>query len=109
MRKFAIIIIIAALLKTSELPHCITHCCCFAGAMASFKSQFGVGRVPIVMDEVRCLGSEKSLLNCTFLTSHDCTHDEDAGVVCLTGEFGNIKWHLLYYAGVFLYIKHVLF
>ena len=36
------------------------------------------------MDEVQCTGDEEFIANCPFdgWGSHDCSHYEDAGVVC---------------------------
>ncbi|KAM8807967.1 HHIP-like protein 1 [Eudromia elegans] len=52
---------------------------------AAKKAEFGAGRrLPILLDDVRCSGRERRLLECTHagLGAHDCTHEEDAGVVC---------------------------
>ncbi|NWI08783.1 HIPL1 protein, partial [Crypturellus soui] len=52
---------------------------------ASKKAEFGAGsRLPILLDDVRCSGRERGLLECAHadLGTHDCTHEEDAGVVC---------------------------
>ncbi|ELR57803.1 HHIP-like protein 1, partial [Bos mutus] len=48
-------------------------------------AEFGEGRpLPILLDDVRCTGSERNLLECAHagLGSHNCGHQEDAGVVC---------------------------
>ena len=37
----------------------------------------------IHFDEVQCTGNEASLKDCPHQTVHDCTHLEDAGVVCM--------------------------
>ena len=41
----------------------------------------GTGR-PIQLDEVACVGNEAFLQNCSHITTHDCSHSEDAGVTC---------------------------
>ena len=43
---------------------------------------FGIGSGAIHLDEVECTGSEEDLLDCPFVSHHDCTHVEDAGVSC---------------------------
>ena len=45
-------------------------------------SFFGVGSGPILLDNVQCTGDEDSLVNCTYISNHNCLHFEDAGVVC---------------------------
>uniref|UniRef100_A0A3Q3XM03 Lysyl oxidase homolog n=1 Tax=Mola mola TaxID=94237 RepID=A0A3Q3XM03_MOLML len=47
-------------------------------------SRMGQGMGPIYMNEVKCLGQEKSIWNCPFknITSEDCQHTEDAAVRC---------------------------
>lgn len=51
-------------------------------ATALGSASFGQGSGPIVMDDVRCNGQETSIMNCTFVTNHNCQHSEDAGVRC---------------------------
>ena len=38
----------------------------------------------ILLDGVDCTGAEDSVLDCSHqgIGEHDCTHDEDAGVIC---------------------------
>lgn len=48
-------------------------------------SGFGPGSGTIWLDEVSCVGDEKSILDCKHLglgASSQCQHDEDAGVIC---------------------------
>ncbi|XP_025126829.2 HHIP-like protein 1 [Bubalus kerabau] len=54
-------------------------------ARAAKRAEFGEGRtLPILLDDVRCTGSERNLLECAHagLGLHNCGHQEDAGVVC---------------------------
>lgn len=43
----------------------------------------GVG-VSILLDDVECEGTEKTLLQCKHakIGKHNCSHDEDVGVIC---------------------------
>ena len=37
---------------------------------------------PIILDDVRCSGSEENILNCSYDSVSNCDHSEDAGVIC---------------------------
>ena len=59
----------------------------YEGAVCAVKrARFGAAEisVPILMDGMRCRGSEKALDHCPFngWGNHDCSHGEDAGVIC---------------------------
>ncbi|XP_019643186.1 PREDICTED: CUB and sushi domain-containing protein 1-like [Branchiostoma belcheri] len=43
---------------------------------------FGAGTGDIVLDDVQCTGTEETIFRCPAATSSDCTHSEDAGVIC---------------------------
>ena len=43
---------------------------------------FGAGSGDISLDNVICDGSEKQLIDCNYLSQHNCNHFEDAGVSC---------------------------
>ena len=54
-------------------------------ATVVYQAAFGQGTGPVLLSNVRCTGTESSLLSC----SHDgidvamyCFHDDDAGVIC---------------------------
>ncbi|KAM9278174.1 T-cell differentiation antigen CD6 [Morus bassanus] len=46
------------------------------------NASFGRGRGPILRDEVGCKGHEEHLWDCPAMLEHDCSHKEDASVVC---------------------------
>ena len=50
---------------------------------------FGQGTGPIVLDDVRCAGTEDRLVDCPYNSSTvDCVHSEDASVRCqITREY----------------------
>lgn len=45
---------------------------------------FGEGTGPIHMDNVKCSGEERSLVDCIKQApgTHNCRHSEDAGIIC---------------------------
>ncbi|XP_062851463.1 neurotrypsin [Trichomycterus rosablanca] len=51
---------------------------------ARSMAYFGEGQGPIHLDNVRCVGTESSLGECSAegMDKHDCKHSEDAGVIC---------------------------
>ena len=59
---------------------------CSTAARAYSSAHFGRGSAmaTIWLDEVSCTGTEGQLLDCPAqpLGTHDCRHNEDAGVSC---------------------------
>ena len=51
---------------------------------ATGRANYGQGSGTIWLDEVICLGNESALAQCSHSRwgDHDCTHDDDAGVLC---------------------------
>ncbi len=45
-----------------------------------------------MLDDVRCSGMERRLLDCSSrgFEVHDCNHFEDVGVICMPGRFVTI-------------------
>ena len=62
------------------------YLCSYPGSEAllgPYVSQnLGQGDGTIVLDEVACLGTETTLRDCSSSSTHDCSHAEDAGVLC---------------------------
>ncbi|XP_053866075.1 scavenger receptor cysteine-rich domain-containing group B protein-like [Malaclemys terrapin pileata] len=58
---------------------------CGTALSAPGAANFGQGSDPIWLDDVHCAGTEAALSECSTLLPwewNDCTHGEDAGVVC---------------------------
>ena len=59
-------------------------CLCNTSDVVPVKNGgFGSGDSrPIILDDVRCSGSEENILNCSYDSVSNCDHSEDAGVIC---------------------------
>ncbi|XP_036445313.1 deleted in malignant brain tumors 1 protein-like [Colossoma macropomum] len=57
---------------------------CGPAVSAPHSAHFGQGSDPILLDDVGCSGSERSITSCSHngFGTHNCGHNEDAGVVC---------------------------
>ena len=55
---------------------------------AAKSAAFGRGQGKIWMNNVRCTGNESALTNCAHnrLVKGNCSHGDDAGVVCSSGK-----------------------
>ncbi|XP_064849582.1 deleted in malignant brain tumors 1 protein-like [Oncorhynchus masou masou] len=58
---------------------------CGPATEAPHQAYFGEGSGSILLDDVACMGSEGSLLECNSggIGNHNCGHDEDASVTCM--------------------------
>uniref|UniRef100_H3A428 SRCR domain-containing protein n=1 Tax=Latimeria chalumnae TaxID=7897 RepID=H3A428_LATCH len=54
---------------------------------------FGSGSGKIWLDDLNCSGSESTLLQCPSREwgQHDCSHKEDAGVLCSAGKYDKLR------------------
>ncbi len=61
------------------------------GAISKTGAAFGQGTDVIFLDYVRCSGMEKRLFDCANtgleVLSTSCSHQKDAGVVCVEGYY----------------------
>ena len=53
-----------------------------AGSIPVSGGHFRQGNDSILLDDLKCNGTEQTLLNCTYSQTHNCDHSEDAGVRC---------------------------
>eukprot|EP00092_Neocalanus_flemingeri_P048739 GFUD01055735.1.p1 GENE.GFUD01055735.1~~GFUD01055735.1.p1 ORF type:complete len:314 (+),score=60.96 GFUD01055735.1:108-944(+) len=56
----------------------------YSGGTATIRSKFGNVPENFIMDNVKCLGTEASLLECPHFSMGDCLEHEGAGVTCST-------------------------
>ena len=80
------------LLRGKLLSHQITS----SGAVEVPHSYFGAGNGKIILDNVKCVGTEASVLECQHspIGTHNCSPNEVAGVICggkQMGEEGKVR------------------
>lgn len=76
-------------------------------ATLASEADYAAGQGFILLDDVACVGTELSLLDCPHSNwgQHDCSHAEDVGVHCspesntVTGSLGNLTCALLWTEG----------
>ena len=72
----------------------VCHQLGYDGALRAVRNAaFGQGTGPIWLDDVQCVGNERSISHCNHLGlgAHNCRHYKDAGVVCRPA--GNLAIH----------------
>ena len=76
--------LIGMILQCNSSRPTIDTDCLDAGGVALSNAYYGQGNVSLLLDNMNCIGSENSLLNCSNsgvgVTS--CTHAHDASVNC---------------------------
>ena len=74
----------------------------FTDVSARLFAAFGQGTGPIHLDDLQCVGNEDALINCTYdSNTADCSHFEDAGVVCQR-KYQQYQTHNSHYAVLFV-------
>ena len=72
----------------------VCHQLGYDGALRAVRNAaFGQGTGQIWLDDVQCMGNERSISHCNHLGlgAHNCRHYQDAGVVCRPA--GNLAIH----------------
>ena len=53
-------------------------------AIAYSRAFYGQGTVPVLLDDVRCTGTESRLIDCPRAATENCVHSKDAALSCTT-------------------------
>ena len=76
-------------------------------ATALYNAYFGQGIIPVLLNDVSCLGSESRLLDCSYdSNTTDCSHSDDAAVRCQTGEIFSSVVLLQYTGCIYPHTQH---
>ena len=60
-----------------------------AASVAIGSAYFGPGTGLINLNNVECMGTEQTILNCSFSSTITCNHGDDASVVCQASQGEN--------------------
>ena len=63
-----------------------------ADSEAYTNARFGQGTGMIFLDDVACNGNENRLIGCTYRSTHNCQHSEDAGAGCRAERMSTFKF-----------------
>ena len=68
----------------------MTQCVCILAGAAPLVATnfFGRGDGPIVGNNVMCRGDEDGIIDCMFDRNHNCGHENDVAVRCMTTDRG---------------------
>ena len=58
----------------------------FSDAIAHSNAFYGQGTVPILLNLVRCTGTESRLIDCPYTAINNCTHSQDAAISCTSSK-----------------------
>ena len=68
--------------ERSHLGNVVCRMLGYSYGITKGKAFYGAGKGPILLDDVSCGGSARSLADCSFRERGNCVHIEDVGVQC---------------------------